>query len=159
MAKWKEVEAPSGTFGNPNGGWQVVNMPNPYPLDLSSASYQSGMDDYSLSQDPDLNASGIRPVQYCVLVKPDDVEKTTKGGIILPDTKVEKDEFQRMEGTLVAASPMAFTFKDWPEDAKGLRPRVGDRVIFARYNATELTGKDGAKYWLMKDEAIVGVME
>jgi co-chaperonin GroES (HSP10) len=105
------------------------------------------------------NASGIRPVQYCVLVKPDDVEKTTKGGIILPDSKVEKDEFQRMEGVLVAVSPMAFTFKDWPEEAKGMQPQVGDRVIFAKYNATELTGRDGGKYWLMKDEAIVGVME
>ena len=106
-----------------------------------------------------MNNSGIRPVQYMVVVKPDDVEKTTKGGIILPDTKVEKDEFQRMEGLLVAVSPMAFTFKDWPESAQAEKPRVGDRVTFARYNATEITGRDGGKYWLMKDESILGVME
>jgi co-chaperonin GroES (HSP10) len=106
-----------------------------------------------------MNNSGIRPVQYCVLVKPDDVEKTTRGGIIIPETKIEKDEFQRMEGTLVEASPMAFTFKDWPEECRDRLPKAGNRVIFARYNATELTGRDGAKYWMMKDEAIVGVIE
>ena len=104
-----------------------------------------------------INGSGIRPVQYMVIVKPDEVEKTTKGGIILPDTKVEKDEFQRMEGLLVAVSPMAFTFKDWPDGAE--KPKVGDRVTFARYNATEITGRDGGKYWFMKDESILGVME
>lgn len=106
-----------------------------------------------------MNNSGIRPVQYMVIVKPDDVEKTTKGGIILPDTKVEKDEFQRMEGVLVAVSPMAFTFKDWPAGMDDQKPRVGNRVTFARYNATEITGRDGGKYWLMKDESILGVME
>jgi co-chaperonin GroES (HSP10) len=105
------------------------------------------------------NTSGIRPVQYMVLVKPDEVEKATKGGIILPETKVEKDEFQRMEGLLVAVSPMAFTFKDWPDSAADMKPKVGDRVTFARYNATELMGRDGGKYWLMKDESILGVME
>lgn len=106
-----------------------------------------------------MNNSGIRPVQYMVIVKPDDVEKTTKGGIILPDTKVEKDEFQRMEGLLVAVSPMAFTFKDWPAGKDDQKPKVGNRVTFARYNATEITGRDGGKYWLMKDESILGVME
>ena len=154
MAKWKEVES-AGQFTVTGYDYsQAYQSVNPYAVSDFSA-YQMTV----AQPENDPNASGIRPVQYCVLVKPDEVEKTTKGGIILPDTKVEKDEFQRMEGVLVAASPMAFTFKDWPEDAKGLRPRVGDRVIFARYNATELTGKDGAKYWLMKDEAIVGVME
>jgi len=103
-----------------------------------------------------MNNSGIRPMGYNVLVKPDDVEKTTKGGIILPETKLEKDEFGRMEGQLVAVSPMAFAFGDWPKDAQP--PSVGDRVIFSRYAGSEVTGRDGCKYWLMKDESIVGVM-
>jgi chaperonin GroES len=103
-----------------------------------------------------MNGSGIKPVGYNVLVKPDEVEKKTKGGIILPETKLEKDEFGRMEGTLVAASPMAFANSDWP--ASEPKPQVGNRVIFSRYAGSEVTGKDGSKYWLMKDESIVGVM-
>lgn len=103
-----------------------------------------------------MNASGIRPMEYNVLVKPVEVEKTTKGGLILAESTVEKDEFARMEGTLVAVSRRAFTFEGPPLEDD---PKIGDRVLFSRYNATELTGKDGAKYWLMKDKSIMGVME
>lgn len=103
-----------------------------------------------------MNNSGIRPMGYNVLVKPDEVEKTTKGGIILPEVKLEKDEFGRMEGTLVAVSPMAFSFGDWPDGEA--KPAPGDRVIFSRYAGSEVMGRDGSKFWLMKDESIVGVM-
>jgi chaperonin GroES len=104
-----------------------------------------------------MNTSGINPLGYNVLVKPEVVEKKTKGGLYMPDPVVEKEEYARMKGVLVAASPMAFTFGDWPADADHMKPRVGDRVLFARYNATEITGEDDEKYWLMKDESIAGV--
>lgn len=104
-----------------------------------------------------MNTSGIRPMEYNVLVKPSEVEKTTKGGLILAESTVEKEEFGRMDGTLVAVSPMAFKFEDWPDDVPS--PQVGDTVIFSRYQATEITGRDGGKYWLMKDRSIIGVME
>jgi co-chaperonin GroES (HSP10) len=104
-----------------------------------------------------MNTSGIRPMEYNVLVKPTPVETKTKGGLLLAESTVEKEEFGRMDGVLVAVSPMAFTFEDWPEGARG--PQVGDRVVFSRYQATELTGADGAKYWMMKDRSIAGVME
>jgi len=32
-------------------------------------------------------------------------------------------------------------------------------VMFAKYNATEMTGIDGRKYWLMKDESIVATVD
>ena len=103
-----------------------------------------------------MNTSGITCCEFNVLVKPADVESTTKGGIIIPASKVEKDEFARMEGVLVAVSARAFTFDGpaLPDD-----PQVGDTVVFSRYAATEITGRDGAKYWMMKDKAIVGVVE
>jgi co-chaperonin GroES (HSP10) len=77
--------------------------------------------------------------------------------LLLPESAIEKEEFGRMEGVLVAASPMAFKFEDWPADVPG--PMIGDRVVFSRYQATELTGRDGGKYWMMKDRSIAGVME
>lgn len=104
-----------------------------------------------------INTSGIRPVEYNCLVKPSDVETKTKGGLLLAESTVEKNEFGRMEGTLVAASPMAFKFEDWPDGVPG--PQIGETVLFSRYQATELTGRDGAKYWMMKDRSIIGVME
>jgi co-chaperonin GroES (HSP10) len=103
-----------------------------------------------------INTSGINPVEYNVLVKPAEVEKTTKGGLLLPETKVEKDEYGRTEGTLVAVSARAFMFDGpvLPDD-----PKVGDTVVFSRYQATEMTGVDGAKYWMMKDRSIAGVVQ
>ena len=106
-----------------------------------------------------MNTSGIRPVEYNCLVKPAVVEKTTKNGLILPDSTVEKEEFGRMEGVLVAISPMAFTFAEWPKDRESEKPQVGQRVMFSRYQATEWTGSDGEKYWMMKDKSILGVLE
>lgn len=100
------------------------------------------------------NASGIRPTEYKVLVLPKAVEMKTAGGLLLPETKIEKDSFARQEGVLVAVSPMAFTNPDWVDP-----PKVGDRVMFSKYNADEVQGRDGATYWIMKDTAIVAVME
>jgi co-chaperonin GroES (HSP10) len=103
-----------------------------------------------------MNNSGIQPMEYNVLVLPKEVETKTKGGLILADQTVEKEKFGRMEGTLVAVSPLAFNFDDWPSDAR--KPQVGDRVLFSKYNATEIMGRDGAHYWIMKDRSIAGIM-
>lgn len=106
---------------------------------------------------PTLNNSGINPLGYKIVVLPKEVEEKTKGGLYLPETKVEKDEFQRREGIIVAMSPMAFCNPDWPADAQ--KPQVGDRVMFARYQADELTGKDGRKYWIMNDTSVMATIE
>jgi len=103
------------------------------------------------------NTSGIKPLEYRILVLPKEVETKTAGGIILPDDKMEKDGFQRREGILVDMSPMAFTFPDWPADQP--KPKVGDRVMFARYQADEVKGKDGATYWIMADRAVMALIE
>lgn len=106
----------------------------------------------------EINGSGIRPMEFNVLVLPKEVKETTAGGVFLPESAKEKEEFGRMEGILVAASPMAFSFEDWPADREDEKPQIGDRVIFSKYNATEVSGADGQKYWLMKDRSIAGVM-
>ena len=50
-----------------------------------------------------------RPMEFNVVVELDPVEEKTKGGIILPTEKVERDKLAFEEGTLVAASPFAFS--------------------------------------------------
>ena len=97
---------------------------------------------------------------YNVLVEPREVEAKTSGGLYLPDQTKERDEFARMDGVLVAASPMAFTFEgDWPDGREEEKPKIGAHVIFSRYGGEEVTGKDGGKYWIMKDRNIAAVME
>jgi len=104
---------------------------------------------------PGMNESGWLPVRFDVIVEPKAVEAQTKGGLLLPEKVKEKDEFGRTEGTLVAISPLAFSYANWPEGSR--KPVVGDIVIFSRYSANELMGEDGKSYWMMKDDAIAAV--
>lgn len=103
-----------------------------------------------------MNESGIHPVEFHVVVKPDPVEEVTKGGIIMLASTAERDKLAVEEGTLVAASPMAFTYADWPEDAR--KPRPGDRVMWKRY-AGLLRTRNGVDWRVLNDKDIVGILE
>ena len=99
-----------------------------------------------------MNESGIKPVEYKVLVKPKKVEEKTAGGIYLPDETREKEQFGMHEGELIAVSPMAFTDPKWLDC-----PQVGETVVYGRYAGRQLVGEDGEKYRLMDDKEIGGV--
>ncbi len=101
------------------------------------------------------NESGLIPSEYNVVVKPDAVEEVTKGGIILPVSTTDRDKLAADEGTLIAVSPHAFSYADWPEGEKP--PQVGDRVVFARY-AGSLIKRGDAEYRILKDSNIIAVV-
>lgn len=103
------------------------------------------------------NSSGIHPVEFKVLVKPTEIENKTSGGIFLPDEVIERNSFARQDGIIIEASPMAFRFEEWPDDKP--IPKAGDKVMFARYNADKVTGKDGVDYWIMNDKSIMAVVD
>ena len=92
------------------------------------------------------NRSGINPTEYKVLVLPDKVEEKTAGGIYKPQTTRDRDQHAATTGTLVAISPMAFKFDDWPPQYKDLLPKVGDRVVYQKYIGSEIEGKDKETY-------------
>ena len=102
-----------------------------------------------------MNGAGFEPTQYNVIVKVEDVEQKTAGGLILADETIEKKQFARQRGKLVAASPLAFTYAEWPDPSD--KPQIGENVVFAKYNATQFEGDDGQSYWLMKDESVIGI--
>lgn len=104
------------------------------------------------------NQSGIFPTEFKVLVQPIKVDEKTKGGIILPDETKERDQFAQMQGVLVAASPLAFTYADNEAWGEASRPRPGDKVMFARYAGAAVKGKDGADYRIISDKDISAVL-
>ncbi len=93
-----------------------------------------------------------------MLVSPIKVDEKTKGGIILPDETKERDQFAQMQGTLVAASPLAFTYADKDEWGDAEKPKPGDKVMFARYAGAAVKGMDGADYRLIADKDISAVL-
>lgn len=101
------------------------------------------------------DTSGIRPLEYNVLVQPREVEAQTKGGLFIPDDTREKEQFGQTEGVVIALSPLAFNYGEFPE---GYAPGVGSRVVFSRYQGNEVRGQDGKTYWLLVDKAIAGVL-
>lgn len=106
-----------------------------------------------------LNLSGIVPVEFKVLVRPhvDDGTVTFKSGfkLLKPDETRERDDHASMEGDLVAVSPFAFSYEEWPAGAR--KPEPGDTVVFARYSGITIKGDDGQDYRLMNDKDVVAI--
>ncbi len=100
--------------------------------------------------------SGITPIEYNVLVKPEKVEEQTSGGLYLPDQAQDTDQHAAQRGELVALAAMAFSFDEWPDDVP--KPQVGQRVIFVKYAGTLVEGDDGENYRVMKDKDVLGVL-
>ncbi len=99
--------------------------------------------------------SGITPIEYNVVVLPDKAEEKTSGGLYIPQDKQSRDQGAAQTGKLVAISPMAFSFDEWPEDEP--KPKVSDRVVFVRYAGASIES-NGEDYRIIKDKDILGVL-
>lgn len=102
-----------------------------------------------------LNESGITPLEFFVVIKPDDVSNKTKGGIYIPDETLDRNKQAQMTGILVAIGPLAFHY----EVENGLIPNLGDRVAFGRYSGATLKGKDSVEYRILKDGDLTAIVE
>jgi co-chaperonin GroES (HSP10) len=103
------------------------------------------------------NTSGIRPVEFNVLIRQRDIEARTKGGLMKPDEVVEREKSAQTRGVIVAVSPLAFNADVWPGDQP--RPKPGTHVAFARYAGTFIDGTDGVEYRVIKDKDVVAVID
>jgi co-chaperonin GroES (HSP10) len=103
------------------------------------------------------NESGIRPCEYNVLVKQDETQEKTKGGLYLTSEVQDREKHAQTRGVIVAVSPMAFNEDVWPGGMD--RPGPGTRVAFARAAGTFIEGTDGEEYRVVKDKDIVAVIE
>lgn len=100
------------------------------------------------------NESGITPIQYQVLVKVNEVEEKTAGGIYIPEQTKEKDDHASDEGVLVDVAAAAFKFD---ANAEASAPDVGAHVVFARFAGKRVKGNDGIEYRLMNDQDVIAV--
>ena len=93
----------------------------------------------------------VQPLDDRVLIKPLEVEETTTGGIVLPDTAKEKS--QRGEVIAVGAGKVLDS-----GDRAPLSVKAGDRVIFGKYAGTEIK-LDGTQHQIMREHEILAVLE
>jgi len=92
----------------------------------------------------------IRPLHDRVLVKRADEERTSAGGIVIPDTAAEKP----MEGEVVAVGSGRVLETG---EVRPLEIKVGDRVLFGKYAGTEVK-YDGADYLVLREDDVMGVI-
>lgn len=97
------------------------------------------------------NTSRIRAFDNTVLVLPDEAAKKTAGGVFMPDDLSSRQSQAAESGIIVTMGVRAFNYEG--DD----KPRIGDRIYFVRYSGSLVNGKDGKKYRLMTDTAIIGV--
>lgn len=99
------------------------------------------------------NPSGITPCGWRIVIKPEEVEKVSKGGIILfaPSQEV-KEALAQIYGQVVAIGPECFKTSSAP----WCKP--GDRVIFGKYAGLIFPGADGQKYRVVNDTDIVAIV-
>lgn len=97
----------------------------------------------------------LTPYGNRVIIFPDPVEETSKGGIILNlDERTEKASCST--GTIVGIGPSC-----WLDPALGGEPwcEIGDRVVYAKYSGKFVTDPDDEKeYVVINDDSIqVGI--
>ncbi len=92
----------------------------------------------------------LKPLADRVVVKPVDVEETSKGGIILPGSAKEKPQVAEV----VAVGPGGIVDGN---EVKML-VKVGDRVITAKYTGTEVK-YDGIEYSIVRQNDILAIVE
>lgn len=95
----------------------------------------------------------IKPIGFSVIVKPDEVDEYSDGGIYTGTSA--KEEAVVVEGVLLAKAEGA-----WSDKPEGSYPQVGDRVFYAKYAGTEvvINAETGEKARLMVDEEIKAIV-
>ena len=92
----------------------------------------------------------IQPVDLRVLIELDPTEAKTAGGIIIPQTQKDREQMAEVRGTLIAIGENAFAEMQDP-------PKIGDRVMIARYAGTEVKDSDPIQR-ICNDEDIIAVI-
>ena len=93
----------------------------------------------------------IRPLHDRVLVRREEEETKTAGGIVLPGSATEKPS----RGEVIAVGKGQITDSG---DVRALDVKVGDKVIFGQY-AGQAVKIDGEELLMMAEKEILAVIE
>ena len=93
----------------------------------------------------------IRPLHDRVIVRRQEEERTTAGGIVIPDSATEKPSM----GEVLAAGKGKITDSG---DVRALDVKVGDKVYFGKYSGTEIK-VDGEELLIMREDDIIAIVD
>ena len=93
----------------------------------------------------------IRPLHDRVIVKRVEEERTSAGGIVLPDSATEKPS----QGEVIAVGNGKLLENG---EVRAVDVKVGDKVLFGKYAGNEVK-VEGEEVIVMREEDIMGVIE
>ena len=93
----------------------------------------------------------LRPLHNRVVVKRLEEERTSPGGIVLPDNATEKPT----RGEVLAVGPGRVLENG---ETKEIVDAVGDKVLFSKYSGTECE-IEGDELVVMREDDIMAVIE
>ena len=96
-----------------------------------------------------------KPSGYKIVVALPNIEERTEGGIIKPDSVIEKESTAANIGFVMALGPDAY--KDREKFPSGAWCKEGDFVIMRSYSGTRMF-VDGKEFRMLNDDSIEGVV-
>ena len=93
----------------------------------------------------------IRPLHDRVIIRRLEEEKTSSGGIVIPDTAAEKP----IRGEVIAVGNGKILENG---ETRALDIKVGDKVLFGKYSGTEVK-VDNEDLLVMREDDIMAVLE
>jgi chaperonin GroES len=89
----------------------------------------------------------VKPLDDRVVVRPNEAEERTAGGIVLPDAAREKQQ----RGTVVAVGPGRLMDSG---ERSPVSVKIGDQVLFGKYGGTEIE-IDGEDVKILRESDIL----
>ena len=96
-----------------------------------------------------------KPTGWRLLILPFKMKEKTKGGIIMSDITIEKQQVASQCGLVVALGEQCYDKERYPE---GPWCKKGDWVVFARYAGSRIQ-IDGGEVRLLNDDEILATIE
>ncbi|MBN1787620.1 MAG: co-chaperone GroES [Sedimentisphaerales bacterium] len=93
----------------------------------------------------------LKPLDDRIVVKPQEAEEKTAGGIVLPDTAKEKP----LMGKVIAVGPGKM--QDNGKRAE-VSVKKNDIVLFGKYGGSNIK-LDGVEYKILSESEILGIIE
>lgn len=93
----------------------------------------------------------LRPLHDRLIVRRLEEERTSAGGIVIPDTAAEKP----IQGKVLAVGQGRIMENG---DKRPLSVKVGDTVLFGKYGGTEVK-VEGETLLVMKEDDVMAVIE
>ncbi len=93
----------------------------------------------------------LKPLEDRIVVKPNEAETKTSGGIVLPDSAKEKP----LMGKVIAVGPGRML-----DNGKcgGMSVKKNDVVLFGKYGGSDVE-IDGTEYKILRESELLGIVE